>query len=155
LRSKHLLLVAAFLLVLPVLLQSSVPMAYACNGNFQNLVSINSVTISPDAQSMIITVSLTTNQDRHGDGPQQVMFWISVSYGDNPLDPYHPGTWLYMSKQTVDLTDQGNGQLYAQATFVAPFIGTHYYLVIVNGFNADNGAWLGFAWVDPREGTTP
>jgi hypothetical protein len=127
-------------------------MAYASGGNSKDLVSIDSVTLSSDGKNLIYTVSLTTYS-----GAKHGQFIMLVFYGDSPLDPSHVGTLFYYGAHVFNLQDQGNGKMYGQLTFVVPLQGkgTHYYLSILKGFDADKGTLLGSAWIDPREGTTP
>ena len=136
------MIAALFLILLPLLLQSAIPMAHADLRGTQ--VRVESVTLSPDGTTLIITVSATINDDTI----KSVYFALSVSYGDHRLNINKQGTLLTITNSTGAVVES-----FASATFQVPFQGPGYYLIVTNAFNAANGAWLGSAWVDPREGT--
>jgi hypothetical protein len=143
LRSKRVTIVAAlFLMLLPLLLQSAVPMAHADAGG--NQVRVDSVTLSPDGTTLIIKVSATINDPT----VKSVYFDLSVSYGDHRLNKNKQGTLFAVTNSTGDVVGE-----YAAATFEVPFQGPGYYLIQTNAYDAANGALLGSAWIDPREGT--
>jgi len=142
-RSKHVPLVAALLiLVLPLLLQSAVPMVHADAGGTQ--VRVESVTLSPDETTLIVVVSATINDPT----VKNVYFDVSVSYGDHRLNINKQGTLFAVTNSTGAVVGG-----YATATFDVPFLGPGYYLIVTNAYNAATGALLGSAWIDPREGT--
>jgi hypothetical protein len=161
LRSKRVTIVAAlFLMLLPLLLQSTVPMAYACGGlnhHSQNQVNIDSVTLSSDGKTLIVKVSVTIKADKSNPswGHTKVRFMLTASYGSHELDPRHDGTRFFRDMKTVELTKRGNGVWYAEATFNVPYKGYYYYLFQLDVREASHGTWIGGDWVDPREGTAP
>ena len=158
-RSKHVPLVAALLfLMLPLLLQSAVPMAYAKGGldhHSQNQVSIDSVDLSSDGKTLIVKVSTTIQGDKKGNyDHKQVKFTLTASYGPNELDPKHDGKKFFKETATADLTKRSDGQWYAEATFNVPYKGYYYYLFELDAQYEGKGS-IGSDWVDPREGVAP
>ena len=156
---------ALLILVLPLLLQSAIPMAYACGGldhHSQNQVSIDSVTLSSDGKTLIVKVSATIKDNNHdsrdhswANDHKQIRFTLTVSYGSHELDPKHDGTRFFRDAKTVDLTKRGNGVWYAEATFRVPYKGYYYYLFQLDARDAAKGSLIGGDWVDPREGIAP
>jgi hypothetical protein len=93
---------------------------------------------------LIIKVSATINDPT----VKSVYFDLSVSYGDHRLNKNKQGELFAVTNSTGDVVAER-----AAATFEVPFQGPGYYLIVTNAYDAANGAWLGSAWVDPREGT--
>lgn len=109
-----------------------------------NQIRIDSVTLTADQTNLIIVVSATINDPT----VESVFFTLDVSYGTHHLNINKQGTSFATTNSTGNVVG-----LYASATFVVPFQGPGYYLIVTNAYNAANGALLGSAWVDPREGT--
>jgi hypothetical protein len=134
--------IASIFLAFVVLLGAVAAVAHADTGG--NQVRVDSVTLSPDGTALIIKVSATINDPT----VKSVYFDLSVSYGDHRLNKNKQGDLFAVTNSTGDVVAER-----AAATFEVPFQGPGYYLIVTNAYDAANGAWLGSAWVDPREGT--
>jgi hypothetical protein len=156
-RSRYIPLVALLLIVLvPLMLQSSAPVAYAWNGNehhSQNQVNIDSISCAGNTCVVKVSATITNNGHDYGhdNNFKQVRFTLTVSYGSHPLDPRNDGTQYFRDQKTADLTRQSNGQWRAETTFTVPLKGMHYYLFQLDA--RGGWSWLGSDWVDPIEGT--
>jgi hypothetical protein len=145
--NRQLLKLPILLMLLAVLVTSfgsALPMAHADSGGTQ--VRVESVTLSPDETTLIITVSATIKDNTI----TNILFDLTVSYGDHHLNIKHPGTVFDVTNSTGSVVE-----LYATTTFQVPYQGPGYYLVVSNAYNCADGTLLGSVWVDPREGTTP
>jgi hypothetical protein len=134
--------IASILLVFLVLLGAVATVAHGDAGGTQ--VRVESVTLSPDGTTLSIKVSATINDPT----VKNVYFDLSVSYGDHRMNKNKQGSLFSVTNSTGAVVGE-----YATTTFEVPFQGPGYYLIVTNAYNAANGAWLGSAWVDPREGT--
>jgi hypothetical protein len=132
----------ALLAIVVVAFSAAVPVALADRGG--NQIRIASVTLSGDNTNLIIVVSAKVKDPT----VTAVSFDLSVSYGDHHLNAHQQGTLVATSSKGGGVDDK-----YTEVTFVVPYQGPGYYFIRVDASNPANGALLGSAWVDPREGT--
>jgi hypothetical protein len=133
--------IASFLLLL-VLVGTLAPLACADSGG--NQVSIDSVTVSADKANLIVVVSASI----HDPTVQSVLFDLAVSFGDHHMNINKQGNLFATTNSTGAVIGE-----FATVTFIVPYLGAGYYLIVANCYNAATGALLGSVWVDPREGT--
>jgi hypothetical protein len=146
----------ALVAILAISFSTTVPMAYAYNGDnyghHQAQVSVDSVTLN--GNTLIVRVSATIKDD----SVKSVRFHLDVAYFPivkgavkGPVNgPNKYGANFYDTDLTVKVS---GGQ--ATATFTVRFLGYGEYAFTLNAYSVPNYQWLGFDWFDPIEGTAP